>query len=363
MRKVCMAHELSSTPKLDFDDVLLVPSESSKFQSRNSPDLQLYSQTFKNMNGLDTVGLIAANMDGVGTIEVAKVLSEHKVLTALHKHYPVDRLVGFFSDNPGVSNYCFYSMGMTQADLKKFQIFLTNYKPTNHHVPLKVCIDVANGYMKHFHEFCSYIRTLAPNALIMAGNVVEPYGVTTLHDYGVDMVKVGIGPSAVCMTRAVTGVGYPQFSAINDIYKKSNTSVMCSDGGCKQPGDIVKAFAAGATTVMLGSMLSGTDEGGGTIVEIDGKKFVEFYGMSSHTAQKKHFDGTLATYRSSEGRTVLVPYKGSVETIITHILGGIRSACTYLNCTTVDELVESSYVIVKSGSGLNKMFEATTIGY
>lgn len=352
-----MAFLLKESIGLNFDDVMLVPIEASMFKSRSEP--KIFSQAWKSLKSknFDTLGIIAANMDGVGTFAIAEAMAEYKCMTALHKHYELDALVQFFNSKPDVAQYCFYSMGMTAADRYKFAQFHQQVESDS----IMLCIDVANGYMREFHEFCMQIKSSYPKiSVLMAGNVVEANGVTMLRNAGVDIVKVGIGPSAVCMTRAVAGVGYPQFSAIQDITKKLSSIAdltLCSDGGCKTSGDVAKAFAAGATSVMLGSMLAGTVEGGGVLV--DGKRI--FYGMSSKTAQDRH-NGGLRDYRSSEGRTVLIPDRGEVRPIISHIIGGVRSACTYLNCDNVDDLREAMYVKVNPANNLNQMFDHYTIG-
>ncbi len=154
---------------------------------------------------------------------------------------------------------------------------------------------------------------------------------------GADIVKVGIGPGSVCTTRKKTGVGYPQLSAVMECADAAHGlgGWIISDGGCTVPGDLAKAFGAGADFVMLGGMLAGHDECGGTMIEKDGKKFFEFYGMSSATAMNKHA-GSVAEYRASEGKTVLVPYKGTVNATVLDTLGGIRSACTYGKSSSIN---------------------------
>lgn len=340
---------------LDFDQVNLFPMFSSKFKSRS--EVTLKSRSMSELLGVETTGIIAANMDGIGTFEVAKIMASRQCLTALHKHYTGDQLIDWFDEsNSRYNRYTFYSMGMNQGDLDKFRKVLSNIK-----IAPNICIDVANGYMYSFHDFCKLISQISPDSVIMAGNVVTLNGALALIESGVDIVKVGIGPSAVCTTRAMTGIGYPQFSAVFDMNAQDDTGILkvCSDGGCKLPGDIAKAFAAGAKCVMIGSMLAGTDEGGGEVIEKDGKKFVQFYGMSSLTAQNVH--GGTKNYRSSEGRTVSVPYRGKLEYILDEILGGLRSTCTYLNSEYLDELY-CDFIEVKGEGGLNKMFDQYTIG-
>lgn len=352
----------AQAPRLDFNDVLIRPRESS-LDSRSK--VNLTSKTLKRLLGIDTNGIIAANMDGVGTIEVAKTLHAHGCMTALHKHYDIETLIEFFSTPE--SSHAFYSMGITKADVEKFYTFYAEYKTRNadREFPLKVCIDVANGYMDKFAHFCETVRAFCPDVIIMAGNVVDVRGANKLT--GVDIVKVGIGQGSNCLTRTQTGIGYPQFSAIYDIFNPADydphldtDKIICSDGGCVSPGDIAKAIGAGADTVMLGGMLAGTDQGGGDIIEISGQKFVEFYGMSSATAQKKH-NGGLKEYRSSEGRTTLIPYKGDMDAVIQNILGGIRSTCTYVGAENIDEL-SSKARFIRVNSVLNKSMEKFTVG-
>ena len=173
----------------------------------------------------------------------------------------------------------------------------------------------------------------------MAGNVVTGEMVEELILAGADIIKVGIGPGSVCTTRIKTGVGYPQLSAIVECADAAHGlgGHIISDGGCRVPGDVAKAFGGGADFVMLGGMLAGHAESGGEIVEVDGKKFRQFYGMSSKTAMDKHAGG-VAGYRASEGKTVQVPYHGGVAETVRDILGGVRSACTYVGASKLKEL-------------------------
>lgn len=344
--------------KLDFNDVLIQPRESA-LESRRRVDL--ISKTLFNLLQIKTNGIIAANMDGVGTFEVAKTLKEYGVMTALHKHYSVYKLAEHFSSED--SSHSFYSMGISEDEFEKFKHFNQILKTTS--TPVKICVDVANGYMTTLPMFCNKIRTILTDAIIMVGNVVDYTTAHKLEPY-CDILKVGIGQGSNCLTRTQTGIGYPQFSAIYDICRddKGNLKLpkmsICSDGGCVTPGDVSKAFAAGANMVMLGGMLAGTDQGGGDIIEVNGQKYVEFYGMSSATAQRKH-NGGLKDYRSSEGRTTLIPYKGDMNEVIKNILGGIRSTCTYVGAENIDQLsMLSSFVRVNSV--INKSMEKYTIG-
>ena len=220
-----------------------------------------------------------------------------------------------------------------------------------------ICIDVANGYSESFVAFVRKVRSTFPTHVIIAGNVVTSEMTEELILSGADIVKVGIGPGSVCTTRIKTGVGYPQLSAVIECADAAHGlgGHIIADGGCTCPGDVAKAFAGGADFVMLGGMFAGHDEGGGEVItrafqtnEIlvtsegehfarELKQFVKFYGMSSEAANNKHFGG-LKNYRASEGREVLVPYKGALEPTVVDILGGLRSACTYVGASKLKYL-------------------------
>ena len=167
---------------------------------------------------------------------------------------------------------------------------------------------------------------------------------------GADIVKVGIGPGSVCTTRIQTGVGYPQLSAVIECADAAHGlgAHVIADGGCTCPGDVAKGFGGGADFVMLGGMLAGHDEGNGKIVKVNGEKFIEFYGSSSETANKKHYGG-LSDYRSSEGRKVRVKYRGKINDTILNILGGVRSSCTYVGAPSLKQLSKcTTFVRVSS---------------
>ena len=198
--------------------------------------------------------------------------------------------------------------------------------------------------------------------MIIAGNVVTADMTQELILRGADIVKVGIGPGSVCTTRIQTGVGYPQLSAIIECADAAHGlgGHVIADGGCTCPGDVAKAFGAGADFVMLGGMLSGTIQGGGEIIEQNGKQLVKFYGMSSETANNKN-SGGLKDYRSSEGRTILVPFKGDVAPVVQEILGGLRSACTYVGAKNLKQLSKCT-TFIRCTNTHNRIYEGLTIG-
>ncbi|MFK7840327.1 MAG: GMP reductase [Bdellovibrionales bacterium] len=339
--------------KLDFKDVLFRPKRST-LRSRSDVDVQrefTFKWSGKTFKGMP---VIAANMDGVGTFAMAKAFieNEHGLTVALHKHYPLDELKSFYESNG--SDSVWYSIGMVKDDEEKLEALVKQSV-----VPDKLCIDVANGYSEHFVDYVKRIREKMPDTTIMAGNVVTGEMVEELILGGVDVVKVGIGPGSVCTTRKMTGVGYPQLSATIECADAAHGlgGLICADGGCTVPGDIAKAFGAGADFVMLGGMLAGHDESEQKVTKVKGEKYLEFYGMSSDTAMKKH-KGGVAEYRASEGKTVRIPYRASVHTSLQDILGGVRSTCTYVGAKRLKDLPKCT-TFVRVSQQINNIFGAS----
>ena len=331
--------------KLDFKDVLITPKRSA-LASRSEVNLERNFK-FRSGNIWSGIPIIAANMDGVGTFEMDAELSKHKMMVALTKHYGEFDLTNHFSERLFSS---VYSLGISKSDLEKFDVVYDSV------APIRVCIDVANGYTQAFVNFIKNFREKYPHVILMAGNVVTPEMTEELILAGVDVVKVGIGPGSVCTTRKMTGIGYPQLSAIIECADAAHglRGHIIADGGCSVPGDIVKAFAAGADFVMLGSMLAGHKEGG-AIAFGDNK----FYGMSSDTAMDLH-NGGVANYRASEGKTVEIPYRGDVARTLQDILGGLRSACTYVGASELKELSKRT-TFVRVTQQLNNSLNAYEI--
>lgn len=322
--------------KLDFKDVLFRPKRST-LRSRSEVDLNR-TFTFRNSKNTWTgVPIMAANMDTVGRFEVFDVLKQFHMFTCIQKHYTKEEWNAFNAKCPAEDyKYLAITSGTSDKDYERlFRICKEN--PAIQFI----CIDVANGYSQHFVEYVRRVRENFPDMTIIAGNVVTGEMTEELILSGADIVKVGIGPGSVCTTRIQTGVGYPQLSAIIECADAAHGlgGLIIGDGGCTCPGDVSKAFGAGADFVMLGGMFAGHDESGGDLVvdEDTGKKYRRFYGMSSDTAMEK-YSGGVADYRASEGRTVLVEYKGALENTVKEILGGVRSTCTYVGAVTLKEL-------------------------
>jgi GMP reductase len=207
-------------------------------------------------------------------------------------------------------------------------------------------------------RFVEKLRQTHPGLTIMAGNVVTGEMTEELILSGADIVKVGIGPGSVCTTRSMTGVGYPQLSAVIECADAAHglDGRICADGGCAAPGDIAKAFGGGADFVMLGGMLAGHDECAGEVVERDGRRYKRFYGMSSRAAMEKYAGG-VAEYRASEGREVLVELRGPVANTVQDILGGVRSACTYVGARQLRELTKRTTFVRIASRGGSALFD------
>src|ERR1700728_2537797 len=272
--------------------------------------------------------LLAANMDVTGTMAMAGALGKHGALTAIHKHYPEPKLVEFFAGPDGA--HAFYSLGTTAADVKKLAV-VAKASPIRF-----ICLDVANGYAEKFLEIVKRVRDDYPHAVVMAGNVVTGDMTEALILAGADIVKIGIGPGSVCTTRRVTGVGYPQLSAIIECADAAHglKGQVCADGGCTVPGDGEIRYE-----------------------ERDGERApvaMTFYGMSSETAMKKH-SGGVAHYRAAEGKTVETPYRGSVDETMGEIMGGVRSMMTYIGAAHLKEVPKRT-TFVRVSAQTNDVF-------
>jgi GMP reductase len=340
--------------KLDYKDVLIRPKRST-LKSRSQVKLDRKFTFRHSKHDYEGVPIMASNMDGVGTFAMADKLAEGSIFTCLVKTYSQEEIALYFTEGikERTENVAM-SIGTSWEDFDKLSAVVTMVGEDLKYV----CMDIANGYSDHFAQHVKKVRHAFPHLVIIAGNVVTGEMTEELILAGADIVKVGIGPGSVCTTRIQTGVGYPQLSAVIECADAAHGlgGHIIADGGCTCPGDVAKAFAGGADFVMLGGMLAGHDEGGGDVItkiyETDEviktddnfyetvykeKQFVAFYGMSSDAANTKHFGG-LKDYRSSEGREVLVPYRGEVAATVQDLLGGIRSTCTYAGAMKLKQL-------------------------
>ena len=335
--------------KLDYSDVLFRPKRST-LTSRKEVDLNRTYKFKYSKNEWTGVPIMASNMDGVCELGVAEKLSVFDMMTCLTKQHDVKKLKQY-KDIKSLYKNIALSIGIKKEDFQRLDQVLKEFSFFRF-----ICVDVANGYSERFSSFIKSVREKYPTKTIIAGNVVTADMTQELILSGADIVKVGIGPGSVCTTRIQTGVGYPQLSAVMECADAAHGlgAHIIADGGCTCPGDVAKAFGAGADFVMLGGMLAGHDEGKGKIVKEKGEKFVEFYGSSSLIANKKHYGG-LSDYRSSEGRTVRVKYRGKIKDTILDILGGIRSSCTYVGAPSLKQLSKCT-TFVRVSNQFNKTF-------
>ena len=349
-------NKIENGMKLDFGNVLIRPKRST-ISSRSEVDLER-NFNFYSKNKDDNVNIkwkgvpiIAANMDTIGTFEVYDKLKEHKIVTALHKHYSLEDYLEKNKSDRLDPEYFMVSTGISDNDYVKLKSILSN-------INCKwICIDVANGYMNKLVEFCKKVRDLYPEKIIVAGNVVTREMVEELIlNGGVNVVKVGIGSGSGCLTRMKTGVGMPQLSAIIECADAAHGAGghIISDGGITCPGDMAKAFGAGADFVMVGGQFSGHDENPGELIEENGEKYKLFYGMSSKHAMEKHY-GKMNNYRSSEGRCIKVKYKGSINETVEDYLGGLRSACSYINAHNIKNMPKCT-TFVQVSQQLNTIY-------
>tara|TARA_B100000029_G_scaffold510524_1_gene602212 strand:- start:12 stop:1049 length:1038 start_codon:yes stop_codon:yes gene_type:complete len=335
--------------KLDYSDVLFRPKRSA-LKSRSQVDLKRKYNFKHSKLTWEGVPIMAANMDGVGEVDVAKKLSTFNMMTALTKQHG-DKEIKSLQNNKLISNYVALSCGTSRDSYAR----LNNLLKKNSKFKF-ICIDVANGYSENFSKFVSEVRKKHPTKTIIAGNVVTADMTQELVLSGADIVKVGIGPGSVCTTRIQTGVGYPQLSAVLECADAAHGlgAHIIADGGCTSPGDVAKGFGAGADFVMLGGMLAGHKEGGGEIITNNGINYIEFYGSSSEEANEKHYGG-LADYRSSEGKKVRIQYRASLDKTVKDILGGIRSSCTYVGAPTLKQLSKCT-TFVRVNNQYNDVF-------
>lgn len=325
--------------KLDFSDVLIKPKRST-LSSRSEVILEREFSFKHSSLTWSGVPIFAANMDTVGTFQMAISLYKHKIITAIHKYYTLEEWKTFrdsvkISDtDESIFNYIAVSSGSKEEDFQKLKSIVTEIPQIKF-----IVLDVANGHTESFVAYVIRVRLTFPEKIIIAGSVATSEMTEELLLKGADIIKCGIGPGSVCTTRKKTGVGIPILSCViecADAAHGLNGHIIC-DGGCTCPGDFVKGYGGGADFIMSGGMFSGHYESGGELIEKDGSFFKEFYGMSSSDAMNKHVGG-VSKYRTSEGKKVLIPYKGPVETTVLDILGGIRSACTYVGANQLKHL-------------------------
>ena len=343
---------INQEPKLNFEDVLLQPKRST-LSSRRDVDMTR-KFTFRNSKKIMSFfPVFASNMDGVGTFSMAKVLQEYKMMTVITKTTTPEQWkeaigTGVRLQSVSICTGTNYLFDHEAEDYRNMKEVLASFPDIKF-----ITVDVANAYHENFVDFVKKVRDDYPDKVIIAGNVVTPEMTEELIINGADVVKIGIGPGSACTTRTMAGVGVPQFSAILECADAANgvDGHIMADGGCIEPGDIAKAFGGGAHMVMVGGMLAGHDESEMPVV--DGKR--EFYGSSSDRAREIHGkrkDG----YRGNEGRLLHLPDRGPVKDTVEDILGGIRSACTYIGARRLKDMPKCA-TFVTTHNIINKAYE------
>lgn len=323
-----------------YDDVLLIPSKSD-MRSRRDPDLSCQLTVKTKMN----LPMISANMDTITESPMAIAMDKMGGLGIIHRFMSIrdqvdeikkvkDAGVKIIGASIGVNEECKERAG---ALVDAGATILT--------------IDIAHGHSVAMLETLSWLKTNYPTVEIIAGNVATPEGTLDLIEAGADAVKVGIGPGSMCTTRVITGCGVPQLTAVAMCAKAARTKnvPIIADGGIKTSGDIVKALAAGASTVMLGSILAGTIETPGLIQH--GRK--QYRGMASRAAQDS-WRGGVPTGMAPEGESTSVPIKGHLSDVIGELAGGLRSGMTYINATTCAEIPSKARFMEMTPMGYNE---------
>lgn len=328
-----------------FDDVLIVP----KYNRVNSrKDVSFKTRVTKN-HYID-IPLIVANMDTVCESKMAITIGKMGGLGVIHRFLTIEEqakeVVLVKKENLiaaaaiGVKDYEDRGKALIEAGANI------------------LVLDVAHGHSKKAGKTLDYFKSNYPNVDIMVGNIATKDAAEYFISKKADAIKIGIGPGSMCTTRIMTGAGVPQITAIMDVYEASQGIVpICADGGIKVSGDITKAIGAGADTVMLGSLLSGTDETPGEIIEKDGKKFKEYRGMASFSAtvKKMALDGTKQDeVVHVEGERALVEYRGSVIPAINKLLGGLASGMTYMGADNIEKIKGKADFITITNSGLKE---------
>ena len=320
--------------KLDFKDVLIKPKPSSTPITRADVNLNV------NYGHFTGVPLIISEMVSIGTYKIAKALKDQNIITFIHKEYSSKEHIenlSYFEDTSHIG----LSVGIKKNEISKIKSVLKERSVGF------INLHIANAYanLQGIEKTIKSFKDDFPDIPLSAGMVCTPNITKFIAECGADIIRVGLGSGAACKTRSEVGVGFPQLSAVKecknmaDIYKKP----IISDGGIVTAGDVAKAIGIGASYVVLGRIVSGSEECD-NIVEKYGQKYVNFYGLGS-TRQYETHGISEKEYRPNEGRELFIPVKGSVNNIINQIKGGLRSACTYVGTTELSELYNNSSFI------------------
>jgi len=319
---------------LSYGDVLLVPKRS-PVESRRDVDL---STSFTPSIELETP-LVSAAMDTVTEAELAIALSRAGGLGVLHRFLTPDEQASQVEQVVNAGERVAAAVGINEDYVARADALVTAGVDA-------LVVDVAHGHLEGALEAVERLRSAFPETDLVAGNVATPEGVEDLAAAGADCVKVGIGPGSHCTTRKVAGAGVPQLTAVDDCADAAEDLgvTICADGGIRTSGDAVKALMAGADTVMIGSLLAGTEESPGAVVEVDGTRYKRSRGMATTIAAEKRDDKDVDV-RADEGVEALTPYKGPLEDVITEFCAGIQSGLSYCGGATIRAARENAEFI------------------
>lgn len=325
-----------------FDDVVLVPNYS-QVKSRKDPSVRIEIGGFY----LD-VPVISAPMNTVTETEMSTALSDIGGCSVIHRFMSIDKEIEQAKSTINLEHSPFMAIG-ANYDFEDRSAALINAGVR------RFCIDIANGHSEHCISAVKTLRKLAPSkTLIMAGNVCTEDGARRLAEAGANLIRIGVGPGAVCRTREVTGHGVPQLTAIQNCYnikKDFPEVVLIADGGVRNSGDITKAIAGGADVVMIGSLLAGTTESPGEIIEESGRLLKYYNGMASTEGRKSWFDRDKSGF-VPEGISIKIPYLGrSAKKVIEGLVGGLKVGMSYSGAHNLSELREKARWAIVSPAG------------
>lgn len=328
------------TRGLTFDDVLMVPAKS-EVRSRKDPFLT----TRLTKKTLLQTPILSANMDTITEAEMAKAMFDVGGIGILHRFMSIEdqikQVKTLKSQNVSILSA---SIGVNDDFKQRAQALVDAGVQI-------LTIDIAHGHSIQMMETMQWLKSTFKDIELIAGNVATPEATKDLIEAGADAIKVGIGPGSMCTTRIITGCGLPQLTAIAlcaEVAAKYQVPII-ADGGIRTSGDMVKAFAAGADTIMLGSMLSGTLETPGEIK--NGRK--QYRGMASKAAQVS-WRGGIPEGMAPEGESTFVSIKGRVKDVILEITGGIRSGMSYINAISVSEIKDKARFIEMTANGISE---------
>lgn len=318
--------------KLSYDDALLEPQYSDTEPRFVDTETMLCGIKLR-------IPILSAAMDTLTGREMAVALGKEGGLGVIHKSMSVEEQCSIVRDVKKAGCVAGAAIGANDSAVARVEALVDAGCDI-------IFIDSAHGHSKNVIATAKLIRSKFPKVKIVAGNVVTKEAVKDLLKVGVDGIKVGMGPGAICTTRIVAGIGMPQLSAVMDVAAalKGKKVSLIADGGVKSSGDIVKALAAGADAVMLGGQLAGTDEAIGDVVEKKGKKYKRFRGMGSLGAMTdgssdRYFQSGIAVNKLvPEGVEALVPYRGALADVLSQLVGGLRAGMGYIGAKTVKDM-------------------------